>query len=145
VGTLRESALDLAFQPEAVTLPALTTAETAHMEFATTGLSTGLHPMAFYRETLDEVLTSDALREQPQGARVWTAGLLVVHQAPPTAKGHRFLTLEDEYGFINIVVRPRIYVLYRRVIRGASILLVWGEVQRQGEVVNVVAARVERL
>lgn len=61
------------------------------------------------------------------------AGLLVMHQAPPTAKGFHFITLEDEYGMMNVIVHPKVYVRYRRVIRTTSLLLVQGEVEREGE------------
>ncbi len=67
--------------------------------------------------------------------------LLILHQAPPTAKGMHFLTLEDEYGFINVVVRPHVYERHRRVIRGAVFLLVQGVVERKEGVSNLVAAR----
>ena len=54
------------------------------------------------------------------------------------AKGYRFITLEDEEGFINLIVKPKIYVRFRRVIRGASLLLAEGQVQREGAVTNLV-------
>ena len=70
---------------------------------------------------------------------VKVAGLLVIHQSPPTAKGVHFLTLEDEFAFINIVVRPQIYVRYRQILREYPLLVVQGEIQRQGQVINIVA------
>jgi error-prone DNA polymerase len=132
---------------EPVTLPTLTQAEETGMEHHVTGLSTGQHPMAFYREKLKRrgILSSAELNRHPIGERAQVAGLLVVHQAPPTAKGYRFLTLEDEFGFINVIVRPRIYVRFRRVIRESPLLLVQGEVQHEGEVTNLLAARVVML
>jgi len=73
---------------------------------------------------------------------VRVAGLLVVHQSPPTAKRFHFLTLEDEDGMINVIVRPSVYSQYRHVIHGAQLLLAEGRVQREGEVVNILAERV---
>lgn len=58
---------------------------------------------------------------------------------PPTAKGYRFLTLEDEFGFINVIVRPAIYLRFRRIIRTQPLLLVAGEVQQEGGVTNLLA------
>ena len=73
---------------------------------------------------------------------IWCAGLVVIRQAPPTAKGFRSITLEDEFGFINVIVCPQIYDKHRRVIRNEQLLLVYGEVQFKRGVVNVVASRV---
>jgi error-prone DNA polymerase len=70
------------------------------------------------------------------------AGLDVMHQAPPTAKGHHFITLEDEFGMMNVIVRPKVYERYRRVIRTSRILIVEGEIQRKGVVANIIAGRV---
>ncbi|MBN8595805.1 MAG: error-prone DNA polymerase, partial [Anaerolineae bacterium] len=93
-------ALGLAVEPVAVSLPALSAAESAGMEVAMTGLSTGPHPMTIYRQRLQRkaVLSSADLTACPSGSQVRVAGLMVVHQAPPTAKGFHFLTLEDECG-----------------------------------------------
>ncbi len=142
LGLLRElDALGLAVEAEAVSLPALSAAEFAEMEVAMTGLSTGPHPMAIYRQRLQRkaVLSSADLTACPSGSQVRVAGLMVVHQTPPTAKGFHFLTLEDECGFINVIVRPLVYARYRQIIRAHPLLMVEGEVQWEGEVVNVVA------
>lgn len=137
-------ALGLVYDPEPVALPELSAAEAAGMEYAVTGLSLGAHPLTVYRERLRArgVLDSAALRAAADGQQVQVAGLLVVHQAPPTAKGHHFLTLEDEHGFINVILRPRVYARYRRVVRSTPLLLVSGQVQQRGAVVNVIARHV---
>jgi len=69
---------------------------------------------------------------------------VVVHRAPPIAKGHHFFTLEDEHGIFDIVVRPAIVRRTRTVVYGARLLLVDGAVQRDSGVVNVVATRLRR-
>jgi error-prone DNA polymerase len=69
------------------------------------------------------------------------AGLVVIRQRPPSAKGYVFVTLEDEDGLMNLIVRPRVYEQYRDVLRGASVLWVEGTVQREGEQMNVLASR----
>jgi DNA polymerase III alpha subunit len=63
-----------------------------------------------------------------------------MHQAPPTAKGVHFVTLEDETGFINIIFHPKTYERVRKIVRGSAILLVEGEIQRKGQVINIVAS-----
>ena len=60
----------------------------------------------------------------------------MIHQARPTAKGHHFITMEDEGGFINVIARPDVYAKYRKVFRDAAHA---GEVQHQGAVVNLIA------
>ncbi|MBK8034112.1 MAG: hypothetical protein IPK17_32345 [Chloroflexi bacterium] len=68
------------------------------------------------------MLVSRDLDRYQDGAAVTVAGQILVHQAPPTAKGHHFITLEDEAGFLNIIVRPDEYAQYRRVLRLTFIL-----------------------
>ena len=88
------------------------------------------------------ILGSAELAAQPHGARVRVAGLLVVHQSPPTAKGFHFLTLEDEDGMMNVIVRPAVYDRHRRVIHGELLLLTDGKVQCEGNVVNLLAEHI---
>ena len=64
---------------------------------------------------------------------------MVVHQTPPTAKGHHFLTLEDETGLLDVVVRPRVYAQHRQLLHHAAILLAQGVLQRDGERLSVLA------
>ncbi len=139
--------LDLSFPIESVTLPVLTDHEQASMEVAMTGLSTCAHPMQTYRPMHQQhiILSSIDLSMCPAGKQVRTAGLAVIHQAPPTAKGYRFLTLEDEFGFINVIVRPKVYAQFRLVVREQPLLLVIGEVQHESGVTNLVASQLHPL
>lgn len=66
-------------------------------------------------------------------------GQVVVHQAPPSAKGVHFITLEDELGLLDVIVQPALYARFRRVLHSASLLAVAGVVQRRGAVINVIA------
>ena len=70
---------------------------------------------------------------------------MLVRQRPGSAKGVIFMTLEDESGVVNVVVWPNILERYRRAILGGRLVLVRGRVQRAGEIVHLVAARVEDL
>jgi error-prone DNA polymerase len=76
---------------------------------------------------------------------VAVAGINVVHQAPPTAKGFHFVTLEDEAGFMNVIFRPYIYGSFRRIVHATHLLYVEGQVEREGDVINVMARRVQPL
>jgi error-prone DNA polymerase len=111
------------------------------------GLSPGDHVLTLYRRQLvaQRVHGSRSLAGCRNGQRVRVAGLLVVHQSPPTAKGFHFLTLEDEDGMMNVIVRPQIYGRYQNIIRSARLLLVAGVAQREEGVINVLADAVAAL
>jgi len=103
--------------------------------------------MTFFRKWLEEkhILNSEGLLGMTNGRRVLVAGLVVVHQSPPTAKGHHFITLEDESGMINVIIRPRVYARYRRTWRENRLLIVEGDVQQEGNVTSLLARRARPL
>ena len=142
-----DNALGLTFKAIPVELLPFSQAEALYSEYRLLGLSPTAHIVALYRPLLTErgILGSRDLIRQPDGATVKVAGQVVMHQAPPTAKGHHFLTLEDEDGMMNIIVRPDIYALYSQVIRESPILVVEGEVQQRGNVTNLVAYHAQRI
>lgn len=143
---IAEDELPLLFDDTGATLAPLTEAEQQAMELSMTGLSTGDHVLTHLRPSLPTaVLGSRALEQVPSGKRIQIGGLLVVHQAPYTAKGFRFLTLEDEDGLMNVVIRPKLYPTYRHILRTTSLLRVEGIVERQGPVVNVRATHLAPL
>jgi error-prone DNA polymerase len=133
----------LIFPEDDVELPPFSRAEEMGAEYSVLGLSTSDHVMALYRPWLarHSILSSKELASCPDGQPVRVAGLVVVHQAPPTAKGHHFVTLEDEEGMVNVIVRPAIYQQYQRVLRTVPLLTVEGTLQRKNGIVNVLAAR----
>ncbi len=143
LGTLHDEqgTLELEFAPEEVHLPPLSAVEAMVMEQEVMGLSPGNHVMTFYRAALQErgIAGSAEVSDAPNGRRVRAAGLLVVHQSPPTAKGFHFLTLEDEDGMTNVVVRPDVYEQYQHIIHAHRLLLVAGEVQQEGGATNLLA------
>jgi error-prone DNA polymerase len=143
LGTLPigEHGLDLVFNSPEVELPAQSIGEAMLAEQEIMGLSAGDHIMSLYRATMLEkgVLGSQTLSECANGQRARAAGLLVVHQSPPTAKGFHFLTLEDEDGMINVIVRPKVYGRYQKIIHTTRLLLVTGMVQQEGGVTNLLA------
>ncbi len=83
------------------------------------------------------------LGEPPGGARVTVAGLVLVRQRPGTAKGVTFLTLEDETGVANVVIWRQVFQRFRRAVVAGRLLRVTGRLQRDSEVVHVVAELVE--
>ena len=136
--------LDLVFADDGVTLPELSAAEKFGLERSLLGVSVDGHLMEFYRAWLDAhgVLSTADLKSRQNGERALVAGLIVVHQAPPTAKGVHFITLEDEHGLLDLIVWPAVYERYRRVLHGANVLVAQGVVQRREGVVNVIAQQV---
>ena len=144
MGTIRYSAdeLDLPIEPVEVDLPDLTHGEKLDMEYRALGLSTGQHAMVYYRDWLDDhdILSSAGIERVRHNGTVRVAGLVIVRQAPPTAKGFQFITLEDECGFINVIVRPQVYQRFRRVIRSTPLLVVTGKVQVEQRVLNLIAS-----
>ena len=143
----KEAELDFDFSTNNVDLPALSQAESLLLEQRVMGLSTGEHVMTMYRPWLTRqgILGSLSLAAQANGRSVCVAGLMVVHQAPPTAKGFHFVTLEDEAGLIDVIIRPQIYERHRRLLRTAPLLIIEGTVQRQGGVINLLAGRIRKL
>jgi error-prone DNA polymerase len=146
LGTLRYTAdeLDLPIPHADPHLPPQSRAEAFSDEIATMGLSASEHVMTFYRIWLDaqDILNSTTLEACDDGQRVRVAGLCVVHQAPPTPKGFHFVTLEDEFGMINVIISPGLVMRDGKHLHGGRVLLVEGVAQREAEVINVIAQRV---
>jgi error-prone DNA polymerase len=88
---------------------------------------------------------SHLVNEMRAGEKVTVAGLVAVRQAPETAKGFVFHTIEDYHGLVNIITAPRLIPKYRRLIEGAPALIVQGHIERQERSVNVIAERFEPL
>lgn len=144
LGTLpdRPDALELDFTPAEAALPEMAPAEALQTEQAVLGLSAGEHIMVHVRPHLaGDVLSAGQLAGCRDGQQVRVAGLLVVHQSPPTAKGFHFLTLEDEEGLVDVIVKPQIARRHRRVLGASRLLLVTGTLQRPDERSPAVLAR----
>jgi error-prone DNA polymerase len=116
-------------------------------DYAGTSLTIGPHPMALRRQelALRGVLRATDLPRGRHGRRVRVAGAVITRQRPGTAKGFVFLTLEDETGIANIIVRPDLFAEYRRTIVGAPYLLIEGILQIQEGVTSVKAEQVVSL
>jgi error-prone DNA polymerase len=126
-------------------LASLTDRERVALDYRITGIPTGPQIMRFYRDQLDRrgVLTATALADRKHGELVSVAGAIVVKQHPETAKGHVFLSLEDETGMTNIIIRPATYKRFKRVLDTAAAVVVSGPVQHVDGVISVLSARLE--
>lgn len=114
-------------------------------DYQSVGLTLRRHPLALLRPRLAalRIRSSAELRQLAHGERVHTAGLVVGRQRPGTASGVIFVTLEDEFGNTNVIVWNSIAERQRRGLLQAQLLGVIGEVQREGEVLHVVATQLE--
>ncbi|MBI4880614.1 MAG: error-prone DNA polymerase, partial [Planctomycetes bacterium] len=131
----------------AVALPALSEAEATEADYALAGLSASRQPLSLFRSFLDgkKVVRAADLERAQDGRPVRVAGLVICRQHPPTAKGFAFLTLEDETGIANVVVRPDLYAKERELVRRAPLLVVDGVLEKASGVINVRAERFYRL
>lgn len=112
-------------------------------DYGSVGLTLRAHPLSFVRSDLSRegYTCCKAAETARDGQAVRAAGLVLVRQKPGSAKGVMFITIEDETGIANLVIWPSLYERQRRVILTATMLGVIGRVQREGEVVHLVAAR----
>jgi error-prone DNA polymerase len=128
-------------------LPAEPMTEQVAADYRTTGLSLKAHPVGLVRDRLDAwgLATAAQVAAAPDGARLATGGLVLVRQRPSTAKGITFVTLEDETGVVNLIIRPDVFAEHRTVARAAAGLMAAGRVQKEGLVVHLIADRLEDL
>ena len=114
-------------------------------DYASTGLSLGRHPMALLRSRLMRLglQPAEQLHNCSHGNFARTAGIVTGRQSPGSASGVTFITLEDETGIIQVIVWPNLAQRQRRVLLSARLLVVAGEVQREGEVLHLIAKRLE--
>ena len=133
----RQSTVEMPLRP-------MTPPERLMADYAGTSLTIGPHPLALRRAelALRGVLRASDLPHARHGRRVRVAGAVITRQRPGTAKGFVFLTLEDETGIANIIVRPDLFTEQKRAIVGEPYLLVEGTLQIQEGVTSVKADRV---
>jgi error-prone DNA polymerase len=116
-------------------------------DYATLGLTLRRHPLALLRERLKKrrIHTAAEISESRNGQLISAAGLVTCRQRPATASGVIFVTLEDETGYVNLIVWNDLAERQRRELLGSRLLAVRGQVQREGRVVHVLARRLEDL
>ncbi len=129
--------------------PELTLHERVRMDYDILGLSTICHPMVFYREKLTKarMKTAREIREVADNTIVKVAGVVVVCMRPPTKSGTIvvFITLEDETGFADCVVFPKVYEKYGSVIYSNPALIIEGKAQKMGKGYSIIASKVRPL
>jgi error-prone DNA polymerase len=131
---------------DAPALPEITESERIGDAYAVIGLDARRQVVTLFRPALERIgaVTNAALSSMPSG-RVRIGGLVVTRQHPMTAKGTVFLALEDETGMVNVTLWPDTWARLRGIVRRHALLLVDGDLQREGEVVNVIARVVRPL
>jgi error-prone DNA polymerase len=126
-------------------LPTPTEGQEVSGDFAALGLTLRRHPLAILRPSLKalRLCTADEVANARHGQWIRAAGLVTCRQRPATASGVLFVTLEDETGYVNLVVWNDVVERNRRQILRARLLVACGQVQRQGLVVHVLARQFE--
>ena len=124
-------------------LPAPSEGENLIADYTSLGLTLGRHPLALLRQRLTcmRLATAQDLRKLAHGRIARTAGIVTCRQRPGTAKGVVFVTLEDETGYTNVVIWNHLVERQRRELLGSNLLGVEGKIQREGEIVHLVARR----
>ena len=118
-------------------------------DFQSFGTTLKEHPVTLIKEDhwhypikKDQLIPSKDLPNLSQNLILTTFGMILVRQAPPTAKGMVFVTLEDEYGFMNIAFTPQVYARYRKLINDHSFLCLRGKLQLNGRSHSILVERV---
>jgi error-prone DNA polymerase len=124
-----------------VTLRPMTAGREVVEDYRHIGLTLRSHPINFLRADLQlkRIVPCAEVMQARDGHWLQTAGLVLVRQKPGSANGVMFITIEDETGIANLVVWPNLYEKQRRIILSATMMAVHGRVQREGEVVHLVA------
>ena len=124
-------------------LKAPTEGEDIMADYRRLGLTLGRHPLALLRKRLDAmgVLEAEAVQRLEHGTRVCAAGLAIIRQRPASADGVTFVTVEDETGHLNLVVCENVAQRDRCTLLGAALLGVEGRIQKEGEVLHIIAER----
>jgi len=142
-GAARRAPLDVPVMENMPALAAPSEGADIVADYASLGLTLGRHPLALLRPQLRKLglVPSDKMHLLPHGSAARVAGLVTCRQRPDTASGVVFVTLEDESGTMNVVVWNRLVESQRRELLGARLLGVQGSIERDGEVVHLVARR----
>tara|TARA_B110001454_G_scaffold219204_1_gene252239 strand:+ start:54866 stop:57952 length:3087 start_codon:yes stop_codon:yes gene_type:complete len=121
--------------------------EKVQNDYGAFSLSLQGHPMQELRKTITTIpkMTSKKIREMKSGSQIKTCGLVLIRQKPPTAKGTCFSTLEDEYGFIDLVLFPDTFEKYNDVFLNHCFLIVGGKMERDGNTVSIIVNHVAPL
>ncbi len=124
----------------------VTRAEQLSLDYERVGVSVGDHAMRLVRASLpSRVRRSSELGAIDHGLPVMTAGMVICRQRPATASGVVFITLEDEEGFINLILYNHVFDRLRHVAATSALLLAHGKIERDGDVIYVIVSALESL
>ena len=128
-------------------ISAMTDMEITIADFNILGLSTGDHPMVFFREwaNRNSMCSCAGLSERKHGEQIVFAGSVICRQRPHTAKGFVFVTLEDETGTANVIINPQVFDTFTEAILHHNFVAIEGKLQLEDGVVNVIASAVRPL
>jgi len=134
--------LSLEFPHPEVVLPQFSELEQLRLDYEVQGFPVTYHPMQVVNRRVpgQGLLKSCEVNRLPANGRARMAGYVITRQRPATAKGFAFITLEDEEGVVNVVVKPNIYEEYRQVLKLECFVIVEGVVQRRDGNVNIIAS-----
>ena len=140
---VRADALTPEIVEQPVALKPMTEGREVVEDYGHVGLTLRRHPLAFLRDELTErkMIPCSDLERTRDGRYLWIAGLVLVRQRPGSAKGVMFITVEDETGVANLIIWPSMFEANRRIVMGARMLGIYGQVQKEGEVVHVIAKK----
>jgi len=130
---------------EASPLPAMTSAERLRSDYRGLGLTTERHPMAHIRNDVPEIRTAEDLKRGKHGDEVIIGGLVICRQRPGSAKGHLFISLEDETGIANAFVPAPLFEQFRLTITQEAFLKIRGNLQQVDDVTSVYTRFIEPL
>jgi error-prone DNA polymerase len=135
------------FEETAATLPAMAPYDEVRADYHSAGLTLRQHPMGFLRSALEPLRVTRAvdLQQTRNGKWLRAAGIVLMRQRPSTAKGITFVTLEDETGIVNLIVRPEVWARHHRVAQTAVAMIAHGRLQHEHEVIHVLVSRLEDL
>ncbi len=127
-----------------VHFPAVAPKRLAAFDLWSTGITPNGHVMEHFREFLAAQRVVEAVRlpELPRNSTCRVGGLVITRQRPGTAKGFVFLTIEDETGLVNVIVRPQVYEAFRRPIRRSPTIIVEGTLQKEAGCIDVLAKKI---
>ena len=143
VERLPEILVGATFEEKSAVLPEPTEGQDIVADYRRLGLTLRRHPLALLRGQLraKRMMTSENIARTPHGKVARVAGIVIGRQRPDTKSGVVFVTLEDETGAINVIVWRDVGDRQRRELLGSRLMGVYGKVEREGDVVHVIAAR----
>ena len=132
---------------QSVEWPHMSDFEEVVADYRAQGLSLRGHPFESLRERVERLgaTTAVGLGQVPHGRRAVVAGLVLLRQRPSSARGVTFVTLEDETGVANLIIKQKVWETHRQAARSATALMAFGTVQNQEGVIHLLVSRVTDL